>query len=68
MAEAHAAAHDASRKRKRRKNRKHKQQPLLQGHYVDPLSPIASTPMKRQRAKAAAAAAGTNEVAAISLP
>ncbi|CAI5727345.1 unnamed protein product [Hyaloperonospora brassicae] len=55
MAEAHAAAHDASRKRKRRKNRKHKQQPLLRGHYVDPLSPIASTPMKRQRAKAAVA-------------
>uniref|UniRef100_A0AAV1TGF9 FCP1 homology domain-containing protein n=1 Tax=Peronospora matthiolae TaxID=2874970 RepID=A0AAV1TGF9_9STRA len=52
MAEVNAV-HDASRKRKRRKNRKNKQQPLLQGHYVDPRSPIASTPMKRQRTKAA---------------
>ncbi|KAG2761837.1 hypothetical protein JG687_00002368 [Phytophthora cactorum] len=54
MAEANPA-HDASRKRKRqrRKNRKSKQQSPQQGHYADPLSPIASTPMKRQHTKAA---------------
>ncbi|KAH7463015.1 hypothetical protein KRP22_001629 [Phytophthora ramorum] len=42
-------ADDASRKRKRprRKSRKSKQSPSPQGHYADPLSPIASTPMKR---------------------
>ena len=62
MAEVNAV-HDASRKRKRRKNRKNKQQPLLQGYYVDPRSPIASTPMKRQRTKAA----GTAQVAAVIL-
>ncbi|CAI5718354.1 unnamed protein product [Peronospora destructor] len=41
MAEVNAAS------RKRRKNRKNKQQLSKRGHYTDPLSPIASTPMKR---------------------
>lgn len=54
MADVHG---DASRKRKRqrRRNRKGKQQsPSPQhGHYADPLSPIASTPMKRQHTKSA---------------
>ncbi|KAF4039801.1 NLI interacting factor-like phosphatase domain-containing protein [Phytophthora infestans] len=52
MAEANPA-NDASRKRKRqrRKNRKSKQLSPQQGHYADPLSPIASTPMKLQHAK-----------------
>ncbi|KAE9353456.1 hypothetical protein PR003_g3853 [Phytophthora rubi] len=54
MADEHG---DASRKRKRqrRRNRKGKQQPPSpqHGHYADPLSPIASTPMKRQHTKAA---------------
>lgn len=50
-----SAANETSRKRKRqrRKNRKPKQQSPQQGHYADPLSPIASTPMKRQHTKAA---------------
>ncbi|KAG7386445.1 CTD small phosphatase-like protein 2 [Phytophthora pseudosyringae] len=54
MAQA-SPAHDASRKRKRqrRKNRKTKQHSPQQGHYADPLSPIASTPMQRQHTKAA---------------
>ncbi|CAH0486324.1 unnamed protein product [Peronospora farinosa] len=41
MTEVNAAS------RKRRKNRKNKQQFAKKGHYADPLSPIASTPMKR---------------------
>ncbi|GMF25312.1 unnamed protein product [Phytophthora lilii] len=56
MADA-SVANDASRKRKRqrRKHRKAKGQSPTpqQGHYADPLSPIASTPMKRQHTKAA---------------
>jgi hypothetical protein len=45
------------RKRQRRKHRRNKQQspPTQQGHYADPLSPIASTPMKKQHTKAAGA-------------
>ncbi|POM70209.1 Nuclear LIM factor interactor-interacting protein hyphal form, partial [Phytophthora palmivora] len=48
-----ADANDRKRKRQRRKNRKPKQLLPQQGHYADPLSPIASTPLKRQHTKAA---------------
>ncbi|KAG7396254.1 CTD small phosphatase-like protein 2 [Phytophthora boehmeriae] len=64
MADAPKAANEAGRqggrkaKRQRRPRSRNKQsqkqQPeQQQGHYADPLSPIASTPMKRQRTKAA---------------
>lgn len=48
-----ATVQSASRKRQRRKNRRGKKQLSQEGHYADPLSPIASTPMKRHHAKAA---------------
>ncbi|RLN58588.1 hypothetical protein BBJ29_005493 [Phytophthora kernoviae] len=39
--------------RSRNKSSQKQQTKQQQGHYADPLSPIASTPMKRQRTKAA---------------
>ncbi|RLN91312.1 hypothetical protein BBJ28_00013269 [Nothophytophthora sp. Chile5] len=43
----------AKRQLQKQKQKLRKQQDKQQGHYADPMSPIASTPMKRQRTKAA---------------
>lgn len=51
MAEAGKKTKKAGRKAKRPAQ----QQKQQQGHYADPMSPIASTPMKRQRTKSAGA-------------
>jgi hypothetical protein len=62
MTESEKKARRAGRKAKRaaaqQKQKQKQPQTKPQGHYADPMSPIASTPMKRQRTKSTGASRG----------